>query len=170
MGDEGPHRMHHGSFTRAWGPLPRPSQHSPSALAGALNTLIRIKKQISLQGKGCALICKKNWGRVPRPGQVVEQKHSLGEDAPVGSSPFSMGLWGEGSGRQWVDLEPFPERAARPQASPASACGRPHWPSVRSPSLHPPGAGGRPPPAGPGLGSASSAWHSVSSLAWEAPR
>ena len=98
MGDEGPHSMHHGSFTRAWGPLPRPSPHLPSALAGALNALIRIKKQIALRGKGCALICKKNRGRVTRPGQVVEPKHSLGEDAPVGSSPLNMGLWREGSG------------------------------------------------------------------------
>lgn len=95
MCDEGPHCMHRGSFTWAWGPLPRPSWHSPSALAGALHSLIRIKKQMALQGKGCALVCKKNQGRVTRPGQVVERKHSLGEDGPAGSSPLSMGLWGE---------------------------------------------------------------------------
>lgn len=82
------------------GHCPDPLGIRPLPLAGTLHTLIRIKKQMALQGKGCALVCKKNQGRVTRPGQVVEPKHSLGEDGPVGSSPLNMGLWGE----EWVTV------------------------------------------------------------------
>lgn len=86
--------------------------------------------------QGCALIGKKNRGSVTgsRAGCQAETFSRRGHPGwlqALQNRPLGRRERVEG-GRVW---EPFPDGAGRPQASPASAFGRVHWPFIGSPSL-----------------------------------